>query len=186
MTTIANSIDKLIDALAGENVIMDSPTIANRIEQLADAIEDGDITIGGGAILRCNLTYTATGIETNPYIGHLDHAAEILDALDPESSYDPIIVINYALPDSETYQLNPAMVIHTTGEYQGSAFTQNTLKLYGNTGVQISFTITVAVLGSDVENVIEDQISGITAEEWTVTDDVITFANPTESNPPAE
>ena len=167
------------------DAILDAATIADAGKALGIDAEGEPALIsvsGGGApILRCNLTYTETGIEADPFIGHLDHAAEILDALDPESSYDPIIVINYALPDSETYQLIPAMVIHMTGEYQGTAFTENTLKLCGdpqNTGYQLAFTITVAVLGSDVHKSIEDQISGITAEDWTVADDVITFANP--------
>jgi len=135
MPTIANSIDKLIDALAGENVIMDSPTIAGRIEQLADAIEDGDITIGGGSgggasILRCSLTYTGAGTEADPRVGHLDHASEILDALDRESSYDPIIVISWAY-DMNMGQLIPAAVEHRADIVSDGTMEMEYLIAYG-------------------------------------------------------
>lgn len=48
MTTKAEALDRLIDAIAGEDVPMTSQTVAGRIEQLAEGIEDGTITIGGG------------------------------------------------------------------------------------------------------------------------------------------
>ena len=48
MTTKAKALDKLIDAIAGEDVPMTSQTVAGRLEQLAAGIEDGTISVGGG------------------------------------------------------------------------------------------------------------------------------------------
>lgn len=48
MTTKAKALDRLIDAIAGEDVPMTSQTVAGRLEQLAEGIEDGTISIGGG------------------------------------------------------------------------------------------------------------------------------------------
>jgi len=168
------------------DAILDAATVADAGKALGIDAEGEPALIsvsGGGGVplLRCNLTYTETGIETDPYIGHLDHASELLDAIDPESPYDPIIVIKWELPDTEPEQMMPAVVTHTTGEYQGSAFSQNMLIAYAayqTAHVDQAFTIGTAVMGGTAYQQIDDLISGITAQEWTVTDDVITFANP--------
>lgn len=47
MTTKAQALDHLTDALAGEDVAGE-PTVAGAIDKLARMIEDGEITIGGG------------------------------------------------------------------------------------------------------------------------------------------
>lgn len=68
MTTKAQALDHLTDALAGEDVAGE-PTVAGAIDKLATMIEDGDISIGGGGDVlivpiysdegtaKCDLTY---------------------------------------------------------------------------------------------------------------------------------
>lgn len=168
------------------DTILDAATIADAGKALGIDAEGEPALIsvsggGGASLLVCNLTYTGTGDASDPYVGHLDHAAEILDALDPEIDYSPIIFINYTLPDAETKQLTPAVVIHSTGEYSGTPFTQNMLKAYGpvsTANVTLAYTIGTAVMGSTVQQTVIDMISGISAEEWTVADDVLTYRNP--------
>jgi len=58
MTTKAKALDRLIDAIAGEDVPMTSQTVAGRLEQLAQMIEDGDISGGGeGNITLLEIAY---------------------------------------------------------------------------------------------------------------------------------
>ena len=62
MTTKAKALDRLIDAVAGEDVPMNSQTVAGRLEQLAAGIEDGTISVGGGGnivVLDCDATQTS-------------------------------------------------------------------------------------------------------------------------------
>ena len=95
MTTKAEALDRLIDAIAGEDVPMTSQTVAGRIDTLADGIADGTIPIGGGgsgtSVVELNLTYaTATGT------AQITNATALCDALDAIHS-DPKNAFKYAL-----------------------------------------------------------------------------------------
>jgi len=68
MKTIPAAVDRLIDALAGEDVQMTAKTTSGRIEQLAQMIEDGDITIGGGGVKEALLMTFETPFCTGTYI----------------------------------------------------------------------------------------------------------------------
>lgn len=158
------------------------PIAAGTPQRIIDKINEivGAVNTGGASILRCNLTYTGDGSESAPYVGHLDHASEILNALDPESSYDPIIAINYALPGDQTKQMTPAGVIRSVGEYEGTPYSQNELSAYApvrTANVTLAFTIGTTVMGGTAHKHIDDHITGITTNEWTVSDDVISFTD---------
>ena len=178
----------LIDVVGAADAILDAATIADAGKALGIDAEGEPALIdvsGGASILVCNLTYTGTGVSDDPYVGHIDHAAELLDALDSETDYSPIIFIDYTYPDDyEPRQLTPAVVLQSTFDYEGTTVSVSRLQAYGavsTTNLTLAFTIGIASVGGMVEHTVTDAILGINAEEWTVADDVLTYMDPIDS-----
>ena len=179
MTSKVEAIDHLIDALAGRDVVRTSGSVAANIDALATMIEDGTISIGGGGapILRCHLTYTGTGTQADPYVGHLTNASAILDALDHESAYDPIIVIDWAF-GGNTGQLIPTVACHFTSTYEGEEFHAEIVNAYGhhsNAYIESAFYLQIIDSGNSASYEIEDYIAGVSSETIRISDDVIIY-----------
>lgn len=162
------------------DAILDAATIADAGKALGiDAEgEPALINAGGVSLLRCNLTYTGDGTEASPQVGHLDHAAEILDALDPESAYDPLIVIAYDI-DGEINQTLPTVTQHITiTDTGGEPFTYNDLACYADIDrikVVNAITIETAEDGGALVISVVDSISNIGSATASVVDNVLIF-----------
>lgn len=160
------------------DAILDAATVADAGKALGiDAEgEPALISAGGVPLLRCNLTYTGDG-RSDPYVGHIDHASELVDALDPESSYNPLIVIAYDY-DGDSNQTLPAVVQQITGQDGGETFTYSHLAVYSDpTRINVINALTI---DSEVTNgvrtfSITDKIASIASATGSIVDNVLVY-----------
>ena len=164
------------------DAILDAATIADAGKALGIDAEGEPALIsvsGGGApLLRCNLTYTGTDAANDPYVGHIDHASELVDALDAESSYNPLIVIAYDY-DGDPNQTSPAVVQQITVQDGGETFTYSHLTGYSDpTRINV---INALSIESGVEDGVRrfritDEIANITSANASIVDNVLVYS----------
>lgn len=187
---IISKINEIIGALntggsggsGTADAILDAATVADAGKALGiDAEgEPALISVDGGApLLRCNLTYTGDGTEAAPYVGHLDHAAEILDALDPDSAYDPLITVAYTY-EGESNQTLPTVAQHiTVTAVGGEPFMYNVLACYADiTRINVTNALNIETtdIGGTLDCQVTDSISNIGSATASVVDNVLVFS----------
>lgn len=160
------------------DAILDAATIADAGKALGiDAEGDPALIDVGVELLLCTLTYTGSGSAEDPYVGHINNAAKLLDALDSATPYNPIIGLSYNL-EGDAKAFPPAIVLHNTVEYDGTTFFQSSLTFFGDVStvnLSTALQINIGKMGDTVFKGILDNIVSITAQTWTVADDVLTY-----------
>lgn len=162
------------------DAILDAATVADAGKALGiDAEgEPALISTGGVPLLRCNLTYTGDGSPAAPYVGHIDHASELVDALDPESSYNPLIVIAYDY-NGDPNQTLPAVVQYITTQDGGETSTYSHLAGYSDpTRINVinALTIDSEVVGGVRTFNITDEIASIATATGSIVDNVLVYS----------
>lgn len=164
------------------DAILDAATIADAGKALGIDAEGEpaliEVSGGGVPLLRCNLTYTGTGDASDPYVGHIDHASDLVDALDPESAYNPLIVIAYDY-GGDPNQTSPTVVQQITAQDGGETFTYSHLTCYSDP-TRINVINALSIDSGVADGVrwfnITDEIASITATTASIVDNVLIYS----------